>query len=91
MKSILGYLQWCEEIRPVFFNEIKLKIINKISNWQAKVFSCEWKEILIKEVAQVVPAYAMSVLKLPPGLCEDMQKAIVGFWSGNKRDHRSIH
>lgn len=63
-----------------FFNEIKLKIINKISNWQAKVFSCGGKEILIEEVAQAVPTYAMSVFKLPPGLCEDMQKAIVGFW-----------
>ena len=63
-----------------FFNEIKLKIINKISNWQAKVFSCERNEILIKEVAQAVSAYAMSVFKLPPGLCDDMQKAIVGFW-----------
>ena len=74
-----------------FFNDIKLRIINKISNWQAKFFSCGGKEILIKAVAQAVPAYAMSVFKLPLGLCEDMQKAIAGFWWGSSRNHRSIH
>ena len=36
--------------------------------------------MLIKVVAQAVPAYAMSVFKLPIGLCDDMQKAITGFW-----------
>ncbi|KAL9461788.1 hypothetical protein AB3S75_004729 [Citrus x aurantiifolia] len=74
-----------------FFNEIKLRVINKISNWQANFFSSGGKEILIKAVAQAVPAYAMSVFKLPLGLCEDMQKAIAGFWWGQKREKRSIH
>ncbi|KAL9440996.1 hypothetical protein AB3S75_019634 [Citrus x aurantiifolia] len=68
-----------------FFNEIKLRIINKISIWQANFFSSGGKEILIKAVAQAVPAYAMSIFKLPLGLCEDMQKAIAGFWWGKKR------
>ena len=74
-----------------FFNDIKLRILSKISSWQAKLFSCGGKEILIKAVAQAVPAYAMSVFKLPLGLCEDMQKAIARFWWGNNKDHRPIH
>ena len=74
-----------------FFNDIKLRIINKISNWQAKFFSCGGNEILIKAVAQAVHAYAMSVFKLLLGLCEDMQKAIAGFWWGSSRNHKSIH
>lgn len=73
-----------------FFNDIKLRIMNKISNWQAKFFSCRGKEILIKAVAQAVPAYAMSVFKLPVGLCEDMQKAIASFWWGSKSNHKAI-
>ena len=74
-----------------FFNGIKLRILNKIFNWQAKIFSCRGKEILIKVVAQVVASYAMSVFKLPVGLCEDMQKAIASFWWGSKSNHKAIH
>lgn len=74
-----------------FFNDIKLRILSKLSNWQTNLFSCGGKEILIKAVAQAVPAYAMSVFKLPLGLCEDMQKAIARFWWGNNRNHRPIH
>lgn len=46
---------------------------------------------MIKIIAQAVPAYAMSVFKLPVRLCEDMQKAIAGFWWGNNIDRMPIH
>ncbi|KAH9704159.1 putative reverse transcriptase/RNA-dependent DNA polymerase [Citrus sinensis] len=62
-----------------FFKDIKLRVLGKISSWQANLFSCGEKEVLINDVAQVVPAYAMSVFKLPLGLCDDMQKAIASF------------
>lgn len=55
-----------------FFKDVKLKVLNKISSWQQKMFSCKGKKILIKSVAQVVPAYTMSIFKLPEGLCEDI-------------------
>ena len=74
-----------------FFKDIKLRVLGKISSSQAKLFSCRGNEVLIKVVAQAVPAYAMSVFKLPIGLCEDMQKAIAGFWWGNSQNHKSIH
>ncbi|KAH9648147.1 reverse transcriptase domain-containing protein [Citrus sinensis] len=63
-----------------FFNEVKLNVISKISGWRHKMFSSGGKEILIKAVAQAVPAYAMSVFRLPKGLCDDIQKAIAKFW-----------
>ena len=47
-----------------FFNEVKLKMVSKIANWQCRFFSNGGKEILIKAVAQVIPGYAMSVFKL---------------------------
>ena len=62
-----------------FFNEIKLKVLSKITSWKQKLISCGGKEILIKAVAQAVPTYAMSVFKLPLGLCNDMQGAIAKF------------
>lgn len=62
-----------------FFNETKLRIWNKLSSWQNKFFSSGGREVLIKAVAQAVPAYAMSVFKLPASICEDIQKAIARF------------
>lgn len=62
-----------------FFNEVKLKVVSKIANWQHRFFSSGGKEILIKVVAQAIPSYAMSVFKLPLGLCDDIQKAMAKF------------
>lgn len=74
-----------------FFNDIKLRVLSKLSSWQNKCFSSGGKEILIKAVAQAVPAYAMSVFKIPQGLCDDIQKAVTRFWWGSSENHRSIH
>lgn len=48
-----------------FFNDIKLRVLNKLWSWQNKFFSSEGKEVLIKTVAQAVPAYTISVFKIP--------------------------
>ncbi|KAH9741755.1 putative reverse transcriptase/RNA-dependent DNA polymerase [Citrus sinensis] len=74
-----------------FFNEVKLKVLSKISNWQNKFFSSGGKEVLIKAIAQAVPAYAMSVFKLPLTLCEGIQKAIAKFWWGTNKEKHDIH
>lgn len=67
-------------------------MLNKISNWQQKWFSSAGREVLIKAAAaQAVPAYAMSVFKLPRGLCEDIQRAIARFWWGSKEDKHGIY
>ncbi|KAL9438277.1 hypothetical protein AB3S75_024033 [Citrus x aurantiifolia] len=77
--------------RSNFFNDIKLKVFNKISSWQHKFFSCGGKEVLIKAAAQAIPAYAMSVFKIPMGVCNDIKKNVADFWWGSKSDKRSIH
>lgn len=74
-----------------FFNDIKLRVLSKLTSWQSKFFSCRGKELLIKAVAQAVPTYAMSVFKIPQSICEDIQKAIAKFWWGSSKDHKSIH
>ncbi|KAH9725912.1 putative reverse transcriptase/RNA-dependent DNA polymerase [Citrus sinensis] len=74
-----------------FFNEVKLKVVSKISNWQHKFFSSGGKEVLIKAVAQAVLAYAMSFFKLPIGLCDDIQMAMAKFWWRSKEDKCGIH
>ena len=44
--------------------------------------------MLIKDVAQAVPAYTMSVFKIPMGLCNEIQQSIAGFW-WSKRNEKS--
>lgn len=51
--------------RKGFFNDIKLRVMSKITSWQQKFFLSGGKEVLIKAVAQAIQTYAMSVFKLP--------------------------
>lgn len=74
-----------------FFHDIKLRVISKILSWQHKYFSSGGNEVLLKAIAQAVPTYAMSVFKIPLGLCEDIQKVIARFWWGSKEEKRGIH
>ncbi|KAL9411224.1 hypothetical protein AB3S75_044921 [Citrus x aurantiifolia] len=72
--------------RSGFFNDIKLKVFNKISSWQHKFFSCGGKKVLIKAAVQAIPAYAMSVFKIPMGICDDIQRIMANFWWGSSRE-----
>lgn len=74
-----------------FFSDIKLRVISKISSWHHKFLSSEGKEVLIKAVAQAVPAYAMSVFQLPSGICDGIQQAIARFWWSSNIHKRGIH
>ena len=55
------------------------------------MFSSGGKEIFIKVAAQAIPAYTISVFKIPRGLCDDIQRAITTFWWGAKEDKQGIH
>ena len=49
------------------------------------------KEILVKSVAQAIPSYAMSVFKLPKGICKSITVEISGFWWGDIEENRKMH
>lgn len=67
-----------------FFNEIKLRVLNKLSTWQSKLFSSMGREVLVNAVAQAILTYAMSVFKLLSSIYEDIQKAIARFGGDEK-------
>ena len=72
-EKYLGLPSMIGRKRSSFFNDIKLKIHNKVSSWQHKFFSAGDKEVLIKAAAQAIPAYAMSIFKIPMGICDDSE------------------
>lgn len=90
-EKYLGLPSMVGRKRTSFFNDVKLKVLSKISNWQHKFFSGGRNETLIKAVAQAILTYAMNGLKIPIRLCNDIQRAVAGFWWGSKEDKRGIH
>ncbi|KAH9764612.1 putative reverse transcriptase/RNA-dependent DNA polymerase [Citrus sinensis] len=90
-EKYLGLPSMIGRKRSGFFNDIKLRVSSKITNWQHKFFSCGGKEVLIKAMAQAVPAYAMSVFKLPLSTCNDIQQVIAKFWWSSNKEKKGIH
>ena len=70
------------------FHALKEILDNKLSGWKEKMLSQARKEILIKVVAQAIPAYTMSVFKPPDTLCDEMTSMVHSFWWGqtNRRN-----
>lgn len=87
----LGLLSMVGKKKRSFFNDTKLKILNKMSSWQSKCFLSGGWEILLKIMAETLPAFVMSVFKIPIWLCENIQKVVARFWWGFKRDKKSIN
>ena len=62
------------------FRYIKEKLDSKLSGWKSKNLSWSSRATLIKLVAQAIPAYAMSAIQLPKGLCDQLDVSIRRFW-----------
>ena len=64
------------------FRALKERLDNKLSEWKEKMLSQASKEILIKAIAQAIPAYTMRVFKLPDTLCDEITSMVHAFWWG---------
>ena len=61
--------------------------------WDGMRSSCRrgGKEILLKAIAQAIPAYAMSVFNIPKQVCKEICNAIAKFWWGGSATQRKMH
>lgn len=48
-------------------------------------------KVLIKAVAQAIPAYPMSLFKFPTTLCNELDSLLSRFWWGQVGGERKIH
>ena len=62
-----------------------------MQGWEVKLLSQAGREILIKAIAQALPAYTMSCFKLPMNLCHEIEALIRKFYWGQHGDARKIH
>ena len=66
------------------FEDIKTRVWQKLQDWKSKLVSQVGREVLIKVVVQAIPSYAMSVFKLPFGLCDEFERMVRSFWWGQR-------
>ncbi|KAL8114438.1 hypothetical protein AgCh_021333 [Apium graveolens] len=63
-----------------FFGYEKDRVVKRILGWNAKPISRAGKSILIKNVAQTIPAYSMSCFLLPRSLSQEIERLFNGYW-----------
>uniref|UniRef100_A0A2N9FN80 Protein kinase domain-containing protein n=1 Tax=Fagus sylvatica TaxID=28930 RepID=A0A2N9FN80_FAGSY len=73
------------------FAQIKERVWSKLKGWKEKLISQAGREILIKSVAQAIPAYAMSCFRLPNRLIKEIEVLIRRFWWGQNGDKGKMH
>ena len=60
-KKYLGLPAMVGRKKKEFFYELQHRVMKKLSGWTTQNFFGGGKDVLIKVVAQVIPAYAMAV------------------------------
>lgn len=73
------------------FAFIQEHLQSRINTWSAKLLSKGGKEVLIKLVAQALPAYVMSCFLLPQEIIRKLTSAISRFWWSTKGNNRGLH
>jgi hypothetical protein len=58
-------------------------LYQRLSGYKEKVLSYGGKKVLLKAVAQAIPAYDMSVFKLPKQVIKEITDAMIRYWWGD--------
>nr|XP_017188741.2 uncharacterized protein LOC108173698 [Malus domestica] len=70
---------------------VKERLLGKLRGWKKAALSQVGREVLIKAVAQAIPAYPMNLFKFPTSLCNELDAMISKFWWGQKDGEQRIH
>lgn len=73
------------------FRRIKDRVQARVEGWQSQLLSRAGKATLIKEVAQAIQVYSVSIFKLPQGICKDLDALVRKFWwESNQNSNRYL-
>ena len=64
------------------FKGLLERITNKVMGWKEKHISKAGREVLIKTVAQAIPTYSISLLKIPKVICDGINSILAKYWWG---------
>ena len=78
-ETYLGLPSLISRSKTNSFAQLKSKVAHKLTGWKEKLLSAIDKEVLIKAVAQAVPAYTMNYFNLPDNICDDLTSMIRQF------------
>ncbi|KAJ1382553.1 hypothetical protein SESBI_44158 [Sesbania bispinosa] len=70
---------------------LKDRVLQKLDGWRESLLNQAGKEVLIKVVLQAIPSYAMSVIKFPRKICEQIGSQVAKFWWRPAGKSRGIH
>ncbi|XP_075640643.1 uncharacterized protein LOC142612431 [Castanea sativa] len=73
------------------FKKLQEKITKRVLGWKDKNISKAGREVLIKNVAQAIPTYSMSLFKIPKTICDGINSALSKYWWGQTRNEKKIH
>lgn len=91
IRNYLGLLNQIGRSKKQQFNFIVYRIRKKMNYWKGKNLSYVCKDILIKDVAQDIPNYTMSVFKFLDILCNKIDNIIYNYWQGARTEERKIN
>lgn len=66
------------------------KTLKKLQGWKSKTISQSGREVLIKDVAQAIPAYAMACFLLPNQILDKLDNIVRNFWWKGDPGNRGI-
>ena len=79
-EKYLGLHSFMGKNKKACFTLVKERIWARMRGWKEKLLSQVSKEVMIKAVIQSIPAYSVSVFRLPTSLCKDIEAMIWKFW-----------
>jgi hypothetical protein len=81
---------WWGQTKVIVLNTLLSGLVKELVVGR-KLLSAGGKEILLKDVAQAIPVYAMFVFFFPKGVCKKMMGAISSFWWGDEENNNKMH
>ena len=73
------------------FQHLIDRVCQRLKGWKEKVLSVQGNKFLLKAIAPAIPSYAMSVFKLPKGICKSITDETLAFWWGDGEGKKKMH